>query len=159
MSNKFNLELDDTVKIEMLVHDHCASIPRYAYKGDAGLDLTSAMNSSLKPFERTLISTGISLAIPNGYCGLILPRSGLAIKKGLTLINAPGLIDSEYRGEIKVALLNLDSKNTIHIEKGDRIAQLLIQKVPFVDLINVNELPETERGERGFGSSGVSNKE
>ena len=110
----------------------------------------------LKPFERRLVSTGLAIALPDGYAGFVQPRSGLAIKQGLSIVNTPGLIDAHYRGELKVILINLDSTNDIHINKGDRIAQLVIQEVPTVNLVEVEELDETDRGNGGFGSSGVA---
>ena len=129
-------------------------LPSYAYEGDAGLDLRASESVDLKPFERTLVSTGLAIAIPDGYAGFIQPRSGLAIREGLSLVNTPGLIDAHYRGELKVILINLDSSHVIHIERGERIAQLVIQKVPIVHLNEVEELDKTDRGAGGFGSSG-----
>lgn len=128
--------------------------PYKAYEGDAGFDLRATIPTTLLPGKRELMPTGLSLAIPEGYCGLVLPRSGLAIGKGLSIVNAPGLIDSGYRGEIKVALINLgDEKIVIH--QDDRIAQLLIIKLPDIELTEVLKLPESERSIGGFGSSGV----
>ena len=130
-------------------------MPAYAHEGDAGLDLRSTQSIIVWPGKRELIKTGIAVAIPEGYAGFVQPRSGLAINKGLTVINSPGLIDSQYRGEVKVALINLgDERVTIH--EGDRIAQLVIQPVAKADLVRVAELSETARGEGGFGSSGVA---
>ena len=137
--------------------DKDIELPRYAYEGDAGLDLRSTVDATLKPFERMLVPCGISLAIPQGYAGLVLPRSGLAAKHGISIVNAPGLIDSNYRGEIKVILINLDAQHDFEIKRGDRIAQLLITKVPTVSLDVVESLQESERGTGGFGSSGVGN--
>lgn len=135
--------------------DKSVELPSYAYEGDAGLDLRSSETVDLAPFERRLVSTGLAIAIPDGYAGFVQPRSGLALKKGLSMANTPGLIDAHYRGELKVCAINLDPKETIHIEKGERIAQLVIQKVPVVTLQEVDELSQTDRGEGGFGSSGV----
>ncbi len=135
--------------------DKSVELPSYAYEGDAGLDLRSSETVDLAPFERRLVSTGLAVAIPDGYAGFVQPRSGLALKKGLSMANTPGLIDAHYRGELKVCAINLDPKETIHIEKGERIAQLVIQKVPVVTLQEVDELSQTDRGEGGFGSSGV----
>ena len=104
--------------------DPTVELPSYAYTGDAGLDLRSAEDVDLAPFERKLISTGLAIAIPDGYAGFVQPRSGLALKKGLSMANTPGLIDAHYRGELKVCAINLDSKETIHIERGERIASL-----------------------------------
>lgn len=130
-------------------------LPRYAHTGDAGLDLYSSADVVLKPFQRALVPTGIAVAIPEGHAGFVQPRSGLAIKHGLSLVNTPGLIDSHYRGEIKVIAINLDPDHPISISRGDKIAQLVIQRVECVDLIEVAELDETVRGEGGFGSTGV----
>lgn len=130
-------------------------LPRYAHEGDAGLDLYSAEDATLAPFERRLIATGVAVSIPEGYAGFVQPRSGLAVKQGLSLVNTPGLIDSHYRGEIKAIAINLDSQNQIEIRRGDKIAQLVIQPVARVELFEVVELDETVRGEGGFGSTGV----
>jgi len=130
-------------------------LPAYAHQGDAGLDLYSAENRILQPFERALISTGIAVAIPDGCAGFVQPRSGLAIKRGLSLVNTPGLIDSHYRGEIKVIAINLDAHTPIEIGRGEKIAQLVIQRVERVELAEVIELDETARGEGGFGSTGI----
>ncbi|MDO9556931.1 MAG: dUTP diphosphatase [Coriobacteriia bacterium] len=130
-------------------------LPRYAHEGDAGLDLFAAEDVTLEPFRRALVPTGIAVAIPEGHAGFVQPRSGLAIKQGLGLVNAPGLIDSHYRGEIKVIAINLDPETPITITRGDKIAQLVIQQVACVELIEVSELDETARGEGGFGSTGI----
>ena len=130
-------------------------LPAYAYPGDAGLDLRSAEDAVLQPFERKAISCGIALAIPRGYAGLVMPRSGLAAKHGISIVNAPGLIDSDYRGEIKAILINLDPHEPFEIKRGDRIAQLVIVGIPVAELQESAELTETERGVGGFGSSGV----
>ncbi|HIR02418.1 MAG TPA: dUTP diphosphatase [Candidatus Aveggerthella stercoripullorum] len=132
-----------------------ASMPQAMRMGDAGLDLRSVEQVTLRPFERALIPTGIALAIPEGYAGFVLPRSGLAAKHGFTLVNAPGLIDSNYRGEIKVIGMNLDPNDDFVISAGDRIAQLVIMRVCDCGLCAVEELDATERGAAGFGSSGV----
>lgn len=130
-------------------------LPAYAHVGDAGMDLYAAEDVELAPFERTLVPTGIAVAIPVGYAGFVQPRSGLAIKQGLSLVNTPGLIDSHYRGEIKVIAINLDPVQPISITRGDKIAQFVIQPVTYADLVEVEELDETVRGEGGFGSTGV----
>lgn len=130
-------------------------LPSYAYQGDAGLDLRSAESFTLQPFERKLVSTGLAIAIPKGYAGFVQPRSGLAIKQGLSIVNTPGLIDAHYRGELKIIAINLDPNTPISIQKGDRIAQLVVQAVPNVVLTEVGELDATDRGAGGFGSSGV----
>lgn len=146
---------NDTLVLPIKRLDETVELPSYAYEGDAGLDLRSSETVDLAPFERRLVSTGLAIAIPDGYAGFVQPRSGLALKKGLSMANTPGLIDAHYRGELKVCAINLDPKETIHIEKGERIAQLVIQKVPVVTLQEVDELSQTDRGEGGFGSSGV----
>lgn len=130
-------------------------MPRYAHEGDAGLDLYSAEDATINPGHRQLVGTGIALAIPEGYAGFVQPRSGLAIRQGLSLVNTPGLIDSHYRGEIKVIAVNLDHDVPIEIRRGDKIAQLVIQKVEHCQLIETEELDATVRGEGGFGSTGV----
>ncbi|WP_297189149.1 dUTP diphosphatase [uncultured Corynebacterium sp.] len=131
-------------------------LPQRAHADDAGIDLHSAENVTLQPGERALVSTGIAMAIDTGYVGLIHPRSGLAAKKGLSIVNTPGTIDSGYRGEIKVCLVNTDRSEAISIARGDRIAQLLIQKIELPVVVEVDELDETERGEGGYGSTGGS---
>lgn len=130
-------------------------LPSYAHEGDAGLDLYASESVTLDPLERKLIGTGIAVAIPDGHAGFVQPRSGLAIRTGLTLVNTPGLIDSHYRGEIKLIAVNLDPLTPIDITRGDKIAQLVIQRVERAVLIETTGLDTTERGERGFGSSGV----
>lgn len=141
------------VKITKL--DPTVELPRYAYAGDAGLDLRANATLDIAPFERALIPTGLAIAIPEGYAGFVQPRSGRALKEGLSMANTPGLIDAHYRGELKVIAVNLDAHTPIHIERGERIAQLVIQPVPIVDLVEVDALDETDRGSGGFGSSGV----
>lgn len=136
--------------------DPTVELPAYAYEGDAGLDLRSNEDVVLAPFERRLIGTGLAIAIPDGYAGFVQPRSGLALKKGLSMANTPGLVDARYRGELKVCAINLDAREPIVISKGERIAQLVIQRVPQVHLREVEQLDETDRGEGGFGSSGVN---
>ena len=132
-----------------------AVIPETAYEGDAGIDLRSLVDITLQPFERALVPTGLAVAIPEGYAGFVLPRSGSAIKQGLSLVNAPGLIDSGYRGELGCICINLDAQTPIEISAGDRIAQLVIMKVEQLKLLEVEELSETSRGSGGFGSSGL----
>lgn len=133
-----------------------AGIPAYAHDGDAGVDLRSLIDVDMAPFERICIPTGIALAIPSGHAGFVLPRSGLATKHGIAVANAPGLIDSNYRGEIKVTLINLDAHRPFHIAKGDRIAQLVIMRVENVAFRDTEELDESNRGSGGFGSSGIA---
>jgi dUTP pyrophosphatase len=135
--------------------DRGLPLPTYAHEGDAGLDLYAAADVTLAPFERALVPTGIAVAIPEGYAGFVQPRSGLAIKQGLGLVNSPGLIDSHYRGEVKVIAVNLDPREPIEIKRGDKIAQLVIQRVTRVRLVETDELDQTARGEGGFGSTGV----
>ena len=130
-------------------------LPTFAHAGDAGMDLRSIETVTLQPMERRLVATGLAVAIPDGYAGLVLPRSGLALKEGLTVANTPGLIDAHYRGELKVIAINVDPKNPVTIEAGDRIAQLVIQRIPEVQIVEVDELDDTDRGEGGFGSSGI----
>ncbi|MFM7014292.1 MAG: dUTP diphosphatase [Actinomycetota bacterium] len=129
--------------------------PIYANPGDAGCDLRSTEKLTLAPGERRLIGTGISIALPNGFVGLIHPRSGLALKHGITILNSPGTIDAGYRGEIKVTLFN-SSSEAFEIARGDRIAQLVIQRFERARFIKVESLPDSDRGDGGFGSSGKS---
>lgn len=135
--------------------DPNVELPSYAYEGDAGLDLRSNEDVTLEPGERRLVGTGLAIAIPEGYAGFVQPRSGLALREGLSMANTPGLIDSHYRGELKVCAINLDLRRPVHIERGERIAQLVIQRVPVVRLREVDQLDRTDRGAGGFGSSGV----
>jgi dUTP pyrophosphatase len=132
-----------------------AVVPARAYEGDAGLDLASCERVELGPGERALVGTGLAVAIPEGYAGFVQPRSGLAAKHGITIVNSPGLVDAGYRGELKVVLLNTDAGETFVVEPGMRIAQLVVVQVPGLDPVEVEELPESERGVRGFGSSKV----
>lgn len=128
-------------------------MPSRAYAGDAGLDLSSCVRIELPPGERALVPTGLAVAIPEGYAGFVQPRSGLATRHGLSIVNTPGLIDSGYRGELQVTLLNTDRRERFVVEAGMRIAQLVVLPVPPVKPVEVDELPATERGGRGFGSS------
>ena len=130
-----------------------ASLPTRAYAGDAGLDLRTTEAVELAPGERALVPTGLAVAIPDGYAGFVQPRSGLAVRDGVTIVNTPGLIDSGYRGEVRIALLNTDREQTFRAEAGERIAQLVVLAVPPVEPREVDELPPSERGKRGFGSS------
>ena len=130
-----------------------ATLPERAYDGDAGLDLTSCESARLGPGDRAVVSTGIAVEIPEGYAGFVQPRSGLAARHGITIVNAPGLVDSGYRGELRVVLLNTDTREPFVVEAGMRIAQLVVLPVPELELAEVRELPESERGVRGFGSS------
>lgn len=130
-----------------------AVVPGRAYAGDAGLDLAACERVELAPGQRALVGTGLAVAIPDGYAGFVQPRSGLAAKHGITIVNTPGLVDSGYRGELKVVLLNTDATEPFVVEPGMRIAQLVVLPVPGIAPVEVVELPESERGERGFGSS------
>ncbi len=131
-------------------------LPAQAYPGDAGLDLATCERIELAPGERALVPTGLAVAIPEGHAGFVQPRSGLAARHGITVVNSPGLIDSGSRGEVKVVLLNTDAAETFVAEAGERIAQLLVLRVPAVELVEVDELPESERGALGFGSSSAA---
>jgi dUTP pyrophosphatase len=128
-------------------------IPARAYTGDAGLDLSACERVELAPGERSLVPTGLAVAIPDGFAGFVQPRSGLATNHGITIVNTPGLVDSGYRGELLVNLLNTDPREPFVVEPGMRIAQLVILQLPEVELVEVDELPDSERGARGFGSS------
>jgi dUTP pyrophosphatase len=130
-----------------------ATIPERAYSGDAGLDLSTCEPLRLGPGERAVVATGLAVAIPEGFAGFVQPRSGLAARHGVTVVNSPGLIDSGYRGEIRVILLNTDREQVFVAEAGERIAQLVVLPVPEVELVELEELPESERGVRGFGST------
>jgi dUTP pyrophosphatase len=132
-----------------------AVLPGRAYHGDAGLDLSACERVELAPGGRAVVGTGLAVAIPEGYAGFVQPRSGLADRHGITIVNSPGLIDSGYRGELKVILLNTDDVHPFVVEPGMRIAQLVVLEVPGVELEEVDELPATERGARGHGSSGA----
>lgn len=138
-----------------LILEKGSNKPVRARKGDAGYDLCSRESLVLKPFERALIPTGVHIELPEDYAAYVLPRSGLAIKKGLSLVNSPGLIDSNFRGEIQAIAINLDPQNTIEIAAGDRIAQLVIQKVENASFQITEELSCSDRNNAGFGSSGV----
>ena len=132
-----------------------AVVPQRAYAGDAGLDLAACERFELAPGQRAVVGTGVAVAIPAGYAGFVQPRSGLADKHGVSIVNAPGLIDSGYRGELKVILLNTDHSEPFVVEPGMRIAQLVVLPVPELDVVERDELPASERGARGHGSSGT----
>jgi dUTP pyrophosphatase len=134
--------------------DPTVPLPAYARIGDAGADLVAAEDVDLAPGERAVVRTGIAIALPDGYAGFVHPRSGLAAKQGVTLVNAPGTIDAGYRGEIKVILLNTDAARAVSLRRGDRIAQLVVQRVENVTFREVPALPESARGDNGFGSTG-----
>ena len=142
------------IEIEFLLLDEELPAPGYQHQGDAGFDLPSRIDAVLGPGERTTVPTGIAVAIPKGYAGLVLPRSGLASRHGIALVNSPGLIDSGYRGEIAVVLLNTDKREPFHIKRGSRIAQMVIQKIEEATLIKAPSLDKTTRGAGGFGSTG-----
>ena len=130
-----------------------AVIPERAYPGDAGLDLAASERIEIGPGERAVVGTGLAVAIPEGYAGFVQPRSGLASRHGISVVNSPGLVDSGYRGELRVVLLNTDRVDAFVIEPGMRIAQLVVLAIPHIELSEVEDLPESERGGRGFGSS------
>ena len=134
--------------------DPSVPLPTYAKAGDAGADLTTRIDFTINPGERMLVPTGISIALPNGYVALVHPRSGLAIKHGISMVNTPGTIDAGYRGELQVILINHDLAQSVSFKKGDRIAQLVIQKVEHADFVEVENLPGSERSVDGFGSTG-----
>jgi len=142
------------VKVPVKRLDPDLPIPAYARPGDAGLDLLAAEDMDIAPGERTAIPTGIAVAIPSGYAGFVHARSGRALREGLALVNAPGLIDAGYRGEVRVIVVNLDSIEPIYVKRGDKIAQLVIQRVESAEWIEMDELPGSQRGEGGFGSTG-----
>ena len=129
-------------------------LPTYAHAGDAGADLFAAEDVELAPGERAIVPTGVAIALPDGFAAFIHPRSGLAAKLGVTLVNAPGTVDAGYRGEIKVTLLNTDLRDTVRLQRGDRIAQMVIQRVERAVFVEVAELPGSARGTGGFGSTG-----
>ena len=143
-----------TESVEVLIT--ASVVPSYAHPGDAGADLHSSESLTLAPGERALVGTGVSIALPDGYAAFIVPRSGLAAKHGITVVNSPGTVDAGYRGEIKVTLLNTDLHRPYAISVGDRIAQLIIMPVIRADFIPVDRLPGSQRGEGGFGSTGRS---
>ena len=147
--------MTDELPLPFTQLDPEAALPAPAHPGDAGLDLASTVDAEIGPGERAMIPTGVAVAIPPGHAGLVLPRSGLASRQGLTLANAPGLIDAGYRGEITCAVVNLDPEASVAIRRGDRIAQLVIVPVPAVAPEWVAELPPSERGTGGFGSTGA----
>lgn len=130
------------------------ALPRYAKGGDAGADIVSRIDITLAPGERALVPTGIAIALPDGYVALVHPRSGLAIKHGITMVNSPGTVDAGYRGELQIILINHDPKESVSFKRGDRIAQLVIQKVERAEFVEVESLPGSGRGDGGFGSTG-----
>lgn len=149
------MSLSDFSPVRIKRLDPEIPLPHRAHPGDAGADLHSIENLTLQPGQRALVGTGIAIALPEGTVGLVHPRSGLAAKSGLSVVNTPGTIDAQYRGEIKVCLINHDPTEPIEITRGMRIAQLLIQRVELVEFSEVAELDDTERGARGYGSTGT----
>ncbi len=147
--------MTESMRLEVVRIAADLPLPAYAHEGDAGLDLYSAADMLIMPFERSLIPTGVAVAIPEGYAGFVQPRSGLALRTGLSFVNTPGLIDSHYRGEIRIIAINLDPMAPIRIARGDRIAQLVVQAVVRCEPVDVEHLDDTVRGEGGFGSTGV----
>ena len=143
-----------SVKVLITRLDPSVPLPSYAKPGDAGADLATRIDFTLKPGERLLVPTGIAIALPKGYVALVHPRSGLAIKNGISLVNTPGTVDAAYRGELACILINHDLTNEVTFKKGDRIAQLVIQKVEEADFVEVESLPGSDRGSGGFGSTG-----
>ncbi len=143
------------VNVHIKLLDPELPAPAYAKPGDAGADLRSRIDFELEPGERALVPTGVAIALPEGYVGMVHPRSGMATKNGITIVNAPGTVDSGYRGELMVTLLNTDKTKSFHVQRGDRIAQLIIQKYEHATFTVVDELDQTERGSSGFGSSGI----
>ena len=150
--------MPDTHDLEIAVRqlDPDLPLPSYAHPGDAGADLVSTVDVSLAPGERALVPTGISIALPDGYVALIHPRSGLAARHGLSIVNTPGTVDAGYRGEIKVLLINHDPVDSIELKRGDRVAQLVIQRFERARFVAVADLPESVRGAGGYGSTGVA---
>ncbi len=146
--------LQHTVQIQLKMLDDGLEAPSYAHPGDAGADLRAREDVVLEPGERRLVPTGVSIALPDGFVALIHPRSGLATKHGLTVVNAPGTVDAGYRGEIAVTLLNTDRDKAIELRRGDRIAQMVIQRVEYAQFVAVGELSDSVRGTGGFGSTG-----
>ena len=144
------------ISIEFKLLHELAQAPKYAHDGDAGADLVCIEDVTLAPGERLLVSTGIAIALPSGYVGLVHPRSGLANKHGIGIVNTPGTIDSGYRGELKICLINLDPAKTANLPAGSRIAQLVIQEVTTAQFIEVQDLDDTDRSDKGFGSTGIS---
>ena len=143
------------MRLEVRRLDPTVPLPSYAHDGDAGLDLASNVDVEVGPGERAMVPTGLAVAVPAGFAGLVLPRSGLASRHGLTMANAPGLIDAGYRGEVICAVVNLDREQPVKIARGDRIAQLVIVPVAAVEVVEVGELPPSGRGSGGFGSTGL----
>ena len=153
-TNNFGLSSIGPIPLKRLDPD--LPLPQRAHRGDAGVDLHATEDLTIAPGERKLVGTGIALALPLGTVGLVHPRSGLAAKHGVTIVNTPGTIDADYRGEIKVCLLNTDRETPFEVTRGMRIAQLVVQRVELPDFVEVDDLDETERGAGGYGSTGVN---
>jgi dUTP diphosphatase len=147
--------VEDGVRVRLTRLDPGVPIPAYAHPGDAGADLVTAVDVELGPGERALVGTGIAIALPVGFAAFVHPRSGLAARSGLSIVNTPGTVDAGYRGEIKVCLINHDPRETIRLRRGDRIAQLIVQRVERAVFDEVSELPGSARGDGGYGSTGV----
>jgi dUTP pyrophosphatase len=145
---------ENAVDVLIVRVDSDLPLPSYAHPGDAGLDVVTSIDAIVPPGERVLLPTGIAIALPSGYAAFLHPRSGLAVTYGVSLVNAPGTIDAGYRGEIAVSLINLDPREPVVLSRGDRIAQLVIQRVEYAVLHEVESLPGTDRGAGGFGSTG-----
>jgi dUTP pyrophosphatase len=145
---------DSPLEIAVVRLDPDLPLPAYAHPGDAGADLLTTVDVTLAPGERALLPTGIALALPHGYVGLVHPRSGLAARHGVTVVNAPGTIDAGYRGEVQVLLVNLDPSEPVELRRGDRIAQLVVQRVETATFVEVDVLPSSQRGTGGYGSTG-----
>ena len=146
----------DGLDVLILRLDDEVPMPTYAHQGDAGVDLVTRVDATLLPGERTIMPTGIALALPPGFAAFVHPRSGLAARVGVSIVNTPGTIDAGYRGEIQVIMINHDLRTPVEFKRGDRIAQLIIQRVEFANFHEVASLPESDRGEGGFGSTGLT---
>ena len=151
-------DLEHDLDIAVVRLDDGLPLPSYAHPGDAGADLHTAVDVTLAPGERALVPTGLSIALPDGYVGLVHPRSGLAARHGLSVVNAPGTIDAGYRGEIKVLLINLDPVEPVTLSRGDRIAQLVVQRFERARFVEVGVLPDSRRGAGGYGSTGTGSR-
>lgn len=145
---------EGTVRILVARVDPAVPLPAYAHPGDAGADLTTTVDVRLEPGERVMVPTGLRVALPDGYVGLVHPRSGLAARCGVSIVNAPGTVDSGYRGEVTVLLVNLDPREPVLLRRGDRIAQLVVQRVEQAGFVEVDSLPDSARGTGGYGSTG-----
>ena len=152
-------EPNGPVDVLILRLDDQVPLPEYAHHGDAGVDLTTTIDATLLPGQRAILPTGIAIALPSGFAAFVHPRSGLAAKVGVSIVNTPGTIDAGYRGEIQVIMINHDLQGTVHFKRGDRVAQLVIQRVETVRFHEVSRLPGSDRGQGGFGSTGVTSDE